>query len=130
MQYMMADFMREKKEKLMQEFFRNSEYLFKPQINRQSELIVESNEDRLNEKATEKFARLGQKDFEKNRILKEQLNQIYYEQFTFKPAINPLSKMIARKRSLDTLAYNPERKEKLKQLKEEQDSKQTCSFYP
>lgn len=43
----MADFMKEKKEKLIQEFLKNSETTFKPQINKTSELIIESNEERL-----------------------------------------------------------------------------------
>ncbi|KAM3146327.1 hypothetical protein pb186bvf_001672 [Paramecium bursaria] len=127
-QYLFADFMREKKEKLMQQFY--DDYTFKPTINKQSAMIIESNEDRLNEDPNQKYERLGQKDYEKNKMLKEQIQEAYYNQYTYKPQINQISSIIARKRSLDNLAYNPDRKEKLRILKEEQEQKQSHSFYP
>ncbi|CAD8134977.1 unnamed protein product [Paramecium octaurelia] len=129
-QYLMADFMREKKEKLIQEFIKNSDVTFKPQINKTSELMMESNEERLQENMSDKINRLGVRDYEKNQILKEQIQQAYYQQYTFKPQINHISSIIAQKRSLDDLAYNPERQEKLNRLKEEQESKQSFSYYP
>lgn len=43
----MADILREKREKMIEDFLKKSEYTFQPKVNKQSELIVESNPDRV-----------------------------------------------------------------------------------
>lgn len=54
----------------------------------------------------------------KRQITKEQIQKAYYDKFSFQPEINNLSKKIARKRSLDSLAFDKDKCKKKKVLKE------------
>lgn len=42
----MADYLREKKEQLLQEFIKQQHYTFKPEVNKLSSLLVEADPDR------------------------------------------------------------------------------------
>jgi hypothetical protein len=50
----MADFLKEKKEQLISEFFKKENYTFKPSINKQSELLVEADPHRASEALDDK----------------------------------------------------------------------------
>lgn len=70
--------------------------------------MVEADSERANERLPEKIDRLSRQDAQKREIFQEQMRKAYYDQFSYKPEINEISKGIGRRSSLETLAYNKE----------------------
>ncbi|EAS02389.1 hypothetical protein TTHERM_00727490 (macronuclear) [Tetrahymena thermophila SB210] len=131
-QYLMADYLKEKLEAKIKEIYSNSEYTFKPQVNQVSKYLIEADEERATETTNDKIKRLHEQDNLKKQIVQEQIQKAYYDQFQFKPEINPLSKKIARKRSLDSLAFDKDKNQKKKKIKEkvENEKMKECTFQP
>jgi hypothetical protein len=117
-QYMLADIQKERLEKKKQKIIAEENFTFTPKVNKISSFLVEADTNRVNETFDDKFDRLSKKDAQKREIFQEQMKKAYYDQYSFQPAINQISKKLGRRNSLDTLAYNREGQENLRILRE------------
>jgi hypothetical protein len=75
------------------------QFSFKPQINSTSGIIVEADPERAGERDQDRYHRLYSKDFHKAEAAKEAIEQELYGQYTYKPVINQLSKLMAADRT-------------------------------
>ena len=103
---------------------------FKPEINEISQVIVGTR--RTGEKKP-----VSEKLYEETRVLRERREELenhHYGQFKHTPELNPQSReiMYGKRRSLDSLAYDWETKQKIEILRENQKAEELreCSFYP
>jgi len=131
-QYLLADLQKERLEKKKAQILSEEGCTFAPQINKISSFLVDADATRANETLNDKIERLSKKDAQKKEIYQEQMRKAYYDQFTFQPAINAVSKSLGRKSSIDELAYNREGKEHLRLLREKSidNMLNQCSFKP
>jgi hypothetical protein len=122
----------EKKEGLKAQYSQEAQCTFKPEINITSEIICEADPKRGAESEEEKVARLYAKDTMKKELIREQMAAEVYEQCTFKPAINKVSRALAREATVEELAYNPSGKQRKEQIAEEVAQKEIreCTFKP
>lgn len=105
---------------------------FAPEINLTSDIIMETDPKRGKETVEERIKRLSTKDAKKKEVIKELLEQEYYQNLDFKPKINKVSKTLAKTSSINELAYN-KRGEEVKSLLEEkraQEELRECTFQP
>lgn len=103
-------------------------YTFKPNIDRTSQYIADSNRERSREKTEDRLNKDGQKKIE----LHSHLQSTHYAQYTYEPKINPISKRLGRSSSLSEIAYSQSVKEAKKRIAEEKAAEQEkiCSFTP
>lgn len=101
---------------------------FTPEIDRTSKYIAESNENRTREKLEVRLMR----DHEKSRENKVMLAEKYYSNFTYEPAINQISKTIAKSSSLSDISSNAFTLAMKKKLAEDKalDEERKNSFTP
>mmetsp|Transcript_28557 Transcript_28557/g.50753 ORF Transcript_28557/g.50753 Transcript_28557/m.50753 type:complete len:779 (+) Transcript_28557:58-2394(+) len=86
---------------------------FRPNIDKNSEYIVESMPHRIAETSEDKFQRMSKEEHVRREQLKAQIEADYYNKFKFEPKINPISKELGRSSTFNDLAYNKDgRKEK------------------
>ena len=93
------DFLHKKHEK--QEQHRNDEgkqYSFKPKINTTSGVIIEADPERCQETQDEKYHRLYNHHFTKAEETRQNIEEELYGKYTYQPAINPLSRVMAAER--------------------------------
>lgn len=104
---------------------------FHPQINTTSDILMRADHERANETKQDKIDRLYRKNFEKIRQHKENLQEYYNSQYTFKPKINEVSKYVGRDMKMEDMAYKKE-SEKVKKLKEAETKENfnECTFKP
>jgi len=131
-QYILADIQRENQQKRAAEIIAQEGCTFAPKINKISQFLIEADPQRVHESEAERIERLSKKDAVKKEIFQEQMQKMHYEQYTFKPEINQISKDIGKKTTIDDLAYNRDAKEHLRILREKSiDNMLTqCSFQP
>jgi len=131
-QYILADIQRENQQKKAAEIIASEGCTFVPKINKISQFLIEADPQRVNESEAERLERLSKKDAQKKEIFQEQMQKLHYEQYSFKPEINQISKDIGKKTTVDDLAYNRDAKEHLRILREKSiDNMLTmCSFQP
>lgn len=105
-----------------------SSYTFKPNIDKTSQYIAESNKDRSKDKLEERLNNDGRKKLE----LQENLKNQHYSQFTYEPTINQLSKKLGKSSSLSEIAFSLSSKEAKKKVAEEKaaEIERKCSFTP
>lgn len=118
--------LQKKREQMMERL--QASYTFKPNIDRTSQYITEGNKDRSRDKLEERL----NKDGKRKQELQENLSNAHYSQFTYEPAINPLSKKLARSSSLSEIAYSTSAKEAKKRIAEEKaaEIEKKCKFTP
>ncbi len=103
---------------------------FAPEINLTSDIIVETDPKRGKESLEDRMKRLSTKDAKKKEVIKEILEQEYYQELDFKPKINKVSKTLAKTSTINELAYN-RKGEEVKSLLEErraQEELKECTF--
>ena len=118
--------LRAKREQMIERL--QSSYTFKPNIDKTSQYITESNKDRSKDKLEERLNKDGRKKLE----LQENLANQHYSQFTYEPTINQLSKKLGRSSSLSEIAFSLSSKEAKKKVAEEKaaEIEKKCSFTP
>jgi len=131
-QYLMSDIQKEKIERKVAKMIEEEKCTFNPSINKISNFLVEADAERANETPEQRMERLSKKDAVKREIFQEQMQKAYYDQFSFQPEINEISKGIGKKTSLDCLAYNKEGKQHIKMMQEQSvyAELEGCSFRP
>jgi len=95
-QYLMADMQRENLQKRAAEIIAKEGCTFAPKINQISQFLIEADPQRVNESEAERIERLSKKDAQKREIFQEQMQKAHYDQYTFKPEINKISKDIGK----------------------------------
>ena len=105
-----------------------SNYTFKPNIDKTSQYITDSNKERNKDNLAERLNKDGQKKME----LQAHLSREHYSKYTFEPRINPISKKLGRSSSLNEMAFANTSKESKKRVAEEKAAEQErkCSFTP
>eukprot|EP00026_Physarum_polycephalum_P001786 Phypoly_transcript_01789.p1 GENE.Phypoly_transcript_01789~~Phypoly_transcript_01789.p1 ORF type:complete len:1014 (+),score=276.22 Phypoly_transcript_01789:85-3126(+) len=88
-------------------------YTFQPYINPATKSMVEARQSRTGESEGDKYERLAFGDKEKRYQAKQHLEEEIYSKYTYKPAIDKISAIIAPQRTVDEL-YRDERKEENK----------------
>lgn len=103
-------------------------YTFKPNIDKTSQYIADSNLERNKNKPEDRLNRDGKKKLEMQAHLQEE----HYSKFTYEPKINPISKRLGRSASLTEIAYANSSREAKKKKEEEKAAEQEkkCSFTP
>ena len=79
------------------------EFSFKPKINSTSGIMIEADPERSRENANDKFHRLYNIDKRKAEQTRDMIEQELYGQYTYKPQINNLSRMMAVDRTMDNM---------------------------
>lgn len=122
----------EKKEGLRAQYSQEAQCTFKPEINITSEIICEADPKRGGESHGDKVSRLYAVDQMKREIVRENVAAEVYQQCTFQPRINQVSRAIAREATIDDLSYNPQGKQKKEQIAEQvaQEEIRECTFKP
>eukprot|EP00347_Sterkiella_histriomuscorum_P013421 403364769 len=122
----------EKRQDNQQKYSQEAQCSFKPEINVTSDIIMESDPKRGAETEDDRYYRLYKKDSKKQEIVKEMIEKEVYQQYTFKPQINKISKTLAKGSSIDELAYNPKGQQKREMLQEQQETQEInyCTFRP
>ena len=95
-QYLMADIQRENLQRKAAQIIAQEGCTFVPKINRISQFLIEADPQRTNENSYEKVDRLSRKDAQKREIFQEQMHKAHYDQYTFKPEINKISKDLGK----------------------------------
>ncbi|KAA0157251.1 hypothetical protein FNF27_04976 [Cafeteria roenbergensis] len=127
------EFVREKERRL--ELARDAEAeacTFKPATRGAGALLAMTRPELAGESERDRADRLATGDAERARKLKAAISDEYYSQFSFKPAINPLSRQLGRARSVEEHARDEERKLGLQQAKDEAEREEMrrCTFQP
>lgn len=110
---------------------KNSQELsFKPSINMNSNFIANYKYKYAQETVDEKLNRISAQAALKKKHMKDQINNDYYEKYTFEPKINNISKQLAR--STNMLDYQEELKTKRKIQAQASvaELQKICSFSP
>ena len=117
---------------------KNENYTFTPKINQTSDILMRADVDRANESEKDKFERLSKKNYENMQKKKEQLENLHYAQFDFKPKINDISRYVGKESNLKDTSYHKGKihtKEESAKIKEVRDNKNrdeedNCTFKP
>lgn len=130
-QKMMQERVRQKREELMAKI-NQTQYTFKPKIDKTSHFITASSRERSQEKQSDKFERWSVKDSQKRFEKEKKMQEEHYSKFKYEPEINKLSKQLGRTASLNELAYNEGTKKNLKNKAQAQaaEIEKACSFTP
>ncbi len=130
-QRLMAERVKKKREELQAKLAERN-YTFKPQINKTSEFIANTMDERHSEDFEQQVRRLSDMAVEKRMDKYQKLEKEHYAQYTFEPSINPQSKKLSRASSLNELANNENARQKRLMKLEEQNSliENACSFKP
>ena len=117
---------KQKREEMMSRL--QSSYTFRPNIDKTSSYIAESNKERSKQRLEERLNKDGQKKIELQALLEQE----HYSQYKYEPTINPISKRLGRSSSLTEIAYSNNSKEAKKKIAEENVAEQEkkCSFTP
>ena len=76
---------------------------FKPAVGNADAVLIHSRPERLGETPLERTERLSKLEAEAIKHKKETLNSIYYNQFDFKPRIDPVSEALVRNKAPKTV---------------------------
>lgn len=130
-QKLYEDLKKERLEKRLSKSISHSTREFQPRINTTSDILMRADHERAQENFSDKIDRLYRKNYEKIQKRKQNLQDFYNNQNTFKPKINELSKLVGRPVNFDELAKNKE-SEKVRQYKEQATSSSfnDCTFKP
>lgn len=77
---------------------------FKPDIGNADAVLRELRPDRFSENKSQKLYRMIYNDPKKTELKKQRMRDEQYSKYTFKPAINPISKALGRPSTIDELA--------------------------
>lgn len=83
----------------------DAECSFRPAITEASRHIIASNLDLVGETPEERVTRLAVQDAARRDQLREELEQFYKREYTFKPEINPVSELLAASRYDNSGSY-------------------------
>jgi hypothetical protein len=101
-----------RKELLQEKENQNNVYSFKPNLNRTSIIIAESNLMRASENHNDKYERLAYKDKQKKEAIHQLIEDQYYQQFRFQPELNDISKSIGQSTNVSDYQWQAERKKR------------------
>ena len=79
--------------------------------------------ERANETSKEKVERMSKKSAENIQKKKDQLENLHYAQYDFKPKINEISKYVGRDSNLKDISYHKGKKDSLSRVVENKGSK-------
>jgi hypothetical protein len=83
----------------------DAECSFRPAITEASRHIIASNLELVGETPEERVTRLAVQDAARRDQVREELEQFYQREYTFKPEINPVSEMLAASRYDNSASY-------------------------
>jgi len=120
---------RKEKEKLIQY---SSKCTFKPEINFNSEILIEVDPKRSCETEEERIQRLSQKNPKIEERLKQLKDQEYTSKYTYHPKINQNSRALALNKSVDSITSTDRTKtNRAKQIEMAREREQReCTFQP
>jgi hypothetical protein len=108
----------------------NEELSFKPKINQNSSLIASYKRNYNQETLEQKIQRISDEALDKKNKLHEKLQSEHYEQYSFEPKINPLSRQLAKTTNLSNYQEDLRNKKKIKAQASVAELQKICSFSP
>lgn len=133
-QKLYEDLKHQRKQRHLSRSAERKRYTFTPKINLTSEILMKADTKRLQETSEDKIQRLYKINNEKIKQHKEQLSEVYYSQYDFKPKINEVSKYLGRDCNLSTLVNNTKKENcsKTNRLNEslKKEEMLNCTFIP
>ncbi|OMJ78671.1 hypothetical protein SteCoe_21478 [Stentor coeruleus] len=110
---------------------KNSEELsFKPRINLNSNFIANYKHKYAQETMDDKICRISSQAALKKQNMKKQINNDYYEKYTFEPKINNISKQLAKSTNMIDYQEELKNKRKIQAQASVAELQRICSFSP
>jgi hypothetical protein len=105
---------------------------FHPNVGNAGKVLEHTRPARVGESADERIERLFKQDQHDSEQLKEQIQDDYYAQFSYRPKINKISKVLGRAATVDELVADDRGKQSRARAaaKREAAERQSCPFKP
>lgn len=106
---------------------------FQPEVSKKTHKILsEKRPDIMHEDAKSRSQRMAYEEMSKIENHRKELEKEIYQQVTFEPEIDPISKLFGRKSTIQELYENPRGKQRLEQVRQrlEQEINEACTFTP
>lgn len=106
---------------------------FRPEVTRKSHHILsEKRPNILKEDIGQKSNRMAYEEMDKIERHRKVLEKNIYQQLTFKPVLDPISKLFGRKSTVQELHENPRGKQRAEEIRQklEEEMNEACTFSP
>lgn len=106
---------------------------FQPEVTKKThKILADKRPEILHEDLESRSRRMAYEEMDKIENHRKELEKEIYQQVTFEPELDPISKLFGRKSSVQELYENPRGKQRAEQIRQriEQDINDACTFTP
>jgi hypothetical protein len=116
----------------MQQLDEDAQCTFHPNVGNAGRVLEHTRPARVDENEQDRIERLFKQDQHDSEQLREQISDDYYAQFSYRPKINKISRVLGRAASVDELVADERCKQSKARAaaKQEAAEKQSCPFKP